>query len=594
MTNMSLFLPFIKKITALLALSAVSIFTSPPIKDAGKKDGDPPAKKQRLTPLSYPQGEFRNPLGIPIQLVANFGELRPNHYHMGLDIRTMQRENLPVYAAADGYVRRIKIEKGGFGNAIYIEHFNGYTTLYAHLNSFFPELAEYVKKVQYRTQSWEQEIDIDPELFPVKKGQFIALSGNTGASQGPHLHFEIRDTETGNNVNPLLFGFGIADRTPPSIYRLYYFDRRYSTYQSGPRAIPITGSGGHYSAPGIVSVKSPAVSFGIAAEDMITGMSAHVGIYRAEVWLDDVLQNGFTLNDFSYDETRFVNGSIDYKTRMSGGSFIQHISRLPGNQGSYFTGPNDGVIRLNDSAIHSARIVVKDAAGNTSVVSFNVRWQPAATDEMMFAANSIPMTPGKENSFETDDFKVYFSPNAFYDVMPFIHSSQPANDTRAVSALHHIADYRIPVHDSFTVQIKPTVVLSDNLKERIVMHLLSSRRTEVEKGIWVNGMVQAKFKYLGEAKLLLDTTPPRIALSGWVSGGSVRGRKSIAMAVNDNIGDVKSFNAYLDGQWLLFSRKGGAFIHTFDERTSAGTHQLKIVATDIAGNTAEKTFTFTR
>src|SRR6476660_4530559 len=151
----------------------------------------------------YPQGYFRSPLNIPMQLVANFGELRANHWHMGLDIRTQQKQNLPVYAAAEGYISRVKIEPGGFGRAIYINHPNGYTTLYAHLNNFFPALERYVKEKQYSTESWSIYLEIPPDLFPVKKGTFIAYSGTTGGSQAPHLHFEIRKTDVDVNLNPL-------------------------------------------------------------------------------------------------------------------------------------------------------------------------------------------------------------------------------------------------------------------------------------------------------------------------------------------------------------------------------------------------------
>src|SRR5215211_2665687 len=173
----------------------------------------------------YPQRYFRNPLNIPIQLVANFGEIRTNHWHMGLDIRTQQKVNLPVYAATDGYVARVSVEPGGFGQAIYINHPNGYTTVYGHLNSFFSALADYVKQKQYEQEHWAVNLILPANLFPVKKGDVIALSGSKGASEGPHVHFEIRDTKTENCLNPLLFGFPIADAVPPAVTRLAMYDR---------------------------------------------------------------------------------------------------------------------------------------------------------------------------------------------------------------------------------------------------------------------------------------------------------------------------------------------------------------------------------
>jgi len=158
---------------------------------------------------NYPQNYFRNPLNIPMQLAANFGAIRSNHFHMGLDLRTNSQENLSVLASADGYVSRIKVERYGFGNAVYITHPNGYTTVYAHLNTYFDALDAYVKERQYKDEKWEQDITFQPGQFPVTKGQLIALSGNTGGSAGPHLHFEIRDTKTEECLNPLLFGFAI-------------------------------------------------------------------------------------------------------------------------------------------------------------------------------------------------------------------------------------------------------------------------------------------------------------------------------------------------------------------------------------------------
>ena len=145
---------------------------------------------------NYPQHYFQWPVIAKHALAANFGELRPNHYHMGLDCKTDQKENVTVVAAADGYITKVKIEPYGFGRCIYINHPNGFTTLYAHLNDFYPALEKYITEQQYKLQSWKVFIDIPADLFTVKKGQFIAYSGNTGGSQGPHTHFEIRNTET--------------------------------------------------------------------------------------------------------------------------------------------------------------------------------------------------------------------------------------------------------------------------------------------------------------------------------------------------------------------------------------------------------------
>jgi hypothetical protein len=573
-----------KKIVILLLLSVTSLLSFAPVSIP-----DPPRSKE------YPKGYFRNPLGIPIQLAANFGELRTNHFHMGFDIRTNQRENLPVYAAAEGYISRIKIEHYGFGRAIYINHPNGYTTVYAHLNDFYPALHNYIKNKQYEDQQWEQEFEFEPSRFPVTKGQFIAFSGNTGGSQGPHLHFEIRDTETGNNLNPWLFGFGLSDRIPPYIYGLYYYDRRYSTYEVKPVRIPITGANGSYSsANNMVVLPSPEVSFGIFAEDKTTLSPFRFGIYEALLTVDSTERAAFRLDDISYNDTRYLNGSIDYKTRLSGGTYIQHLSRLPGNFSTIFSGAGDGSILLTDTLVHNAEIRVNDANGNSTLLKFKFRRDPSKMQEMMFAANSIPLLPAKSNQFKTDDLEADFSDKAFYDTVPFVHRSETSADTRTVSAIHYLHHYTVPVHDSFTVRIKPVIELSDSLRNKTVMLLKSNRKEEAVKGEWKGEWMEAKFRDLGTFRLVMDTIPPRVTLAGWKNGGSVRNRKSILLTATDNVSDLKKFTALLDGNWLMFSRKNDTFIHTFDERTSPGEHELKVIVEDMAGNITERIYSFIR
>ncbi len=546
-----------------------------------------------IDPKDYPKGYFRNPLAIPIQLSANFGELRTNHFHMGFDIRTAQRENLPVFAAAEGYISKVKIEPSGFGQAIYLTHPNGYTTLYAHLNSFYPALGEYIKNKQYESRQWEQEIDFEPNQFKVNKGEAIAYSGNTGASAGPHLHFEIRNTETENNLNPWLFNIGLSDNIPPSVYRLYFYDRRYSTYQATPTPIAIRGSNGNYTRDGVLVVPTPKISFGITAEDKYNISSFRYGIYSAELWWDDTLQCSFRLDNISYNETRYSNASIDYTKKLSGGAYIQHLSRLPGNASSIFTIlQNNGVITLTDTAIHNAKVYVRDAAGNTSVVTYKVRFDPAKVYDRAFAGNTITMSPGTESRLTEEEAEAVFSPKAFYDTVPFVYKAEETKDTKVVSKIHHLHNYKVPVHDFYTVRIKPAVLLTDEVKEKVVMQLVSNRKIVTMKGKWNNDWKEGSFRDLGSVRLLIDSAPPIITAS-WKNGANLSKASSITVFTKDNT-VVENFTAMLDGQWLLFSQKGNTFIHKFDERTTVGLHELTVTVEDIAGNKTEKTFTFTR
>ncbi len=328
---------------------------------------------QLFTVPKYPQGYFIYPVGASIGLAANFGELRPNHYHMGLDCRTDQKQNLPVYSAADGYVARVGIDATGFGRAIYINHPNGFTTLYGHLNDFFPELDKYVKAQQYKLETWKGSFDIPENLFPVKKGQFIANSGNTGGSQGPHVHFEIRDTKTDKVLNPLLFGFPIKDDVPPTILRLAVYDRCVSTYSQSPKLFGVKKLRDVYMPTSqLIIVNTEEISFGISANDKVSGSANPNGIFEAVIYEDDQALAGFQLNNISYDDTRYLNAHIDYKTRLGGGPFIEHLSRLPGYpaypEGIYKDGASDGVIKLTDDSLHRIKIVVKDAYQNVSVL----------------------------------------------------------------------------------------------------------------------------------------------------------------------------------------------------------------------------------
>ncbi|MBG9375339.1 M23 family metallopeptidase [Panacibacter sp. DH6] len=544
----------------------------------------------------YPQNYFRSPLGIPLDLSANFGDLRSNHFHMGLDIRTQARENLEVYAAAEGYVSRIKIEKWGYGKAIYITHPNGYTTLYAHLNAFYKPLQDFLVAKQYADEQWEQDVYLQPDQFPVTKGQFIALSGNTGGSAGPHLHFEIRDSKTENNINPELCGLNIPDNVRPAVNGLYWYDRRYSTYLAAPQPVALKATGAAYtSLQPVVQVGSPLISLGVKTLDRRNNSSFRFGIYQAELWMDDSLINAFQLNDFSYPASRYINACTDYTVYARTNSFIQHLAKLPGNDISIFSDAGaTGVIILHDTMIHKIKVALKDVHNNASYIEFNVQHSKKAAKNYTYPVNARPLMPGIADSITGKNVKAYFSKKTFYDVVPFQLSEAVSLQRNAVSPMVSLHNYTVPLHDSIVVKLKPVQMLSAAEKDRVVIQLISNRHKEVAKGEWKDGWMSVKFNRLGLVQMLLDTVPPLITPVGWGNGSKFSARQSIRLRCTDEYDEVESFTATLDGQWLLFAKKNDDFIYSVDDYFTTGKHTLKVVVTDKAGNVNTKEYTLVR
>lgn len=539
---------------------------------------------------NYPQNYFRNPLNIPMQLAANFGAVRTNHFHMGLDLRTNSQENLSVLAAAEGYISRVKVERYGFGNAVYITHPNGYTTVYAHLNKYYDKLDEYVKEKQYKDEKWEQDITFQAGQFPVTKGQLIALSGNTGGSAGPHLHFEIRDTKTEECLNPLLFGFAIPDSVAPIISGLYWYDRRFSTYEPGANGITVKKVGNTYTTD-VVKVNSPMISFGIKAVDK-TNQGFNLGIYKAELLMDGKLIYGFSIDKVSYDDTRYLNGCIDYTKFIRDKTAIQHLSVLPGMKLQNYSNANmSGIINLQDQDIHTIEIILKDVKGNTSRLTTEVQLNTAG-EKISQTAKTVLPNEGK--TITTENAEINLSKNAVYDAVNFNMYEKSDGDATVVSNAIVLNSPYIPVHDNYTLKIKPNRKLTREEKDKVVMYLNYESDTNVIKAKWNGDQAEGQFNRLGTVELILDNSLPSVS-PGWKEGAIVNS-SILRLKGNTKVGDIVEFRAELDGKWLRFARVKDDFIYTFDEKSpkGSGSHTLKVVTTNTAGNTNTQTFTFQR
>lgn len=544
----------------------------------------------------YPQQYFRNPLAIPLSLVANFGELRPNHWHMGLDIRTDSKENLPVYAAADGFIAHIGIRPQSFGRFIIIEHSNGMSTLYAHLNDFFPRLEDFVTQQQFEKRSWELELDFDKSKFPVAKGSFIAYSGNTGGSQGPHLHFEIFDTKTQIRFNPLLFGFDIADEETPSLVKLAMYDRGRSTYGQSPVFLPVKYTDSGYIIPKneMVRTGSRKLSFAINAYDRMHKGGSPDGIYEAKLYQDSAFVSGFTLDSVGYNETMRIESHIDHPYRYNGGAFLQHLSPLPGDQDLvYHTGAHHGLVELNDTMAHVIRIEISDVAGNKSTLRFQIRFDEGMAP-FIAKNNSEVFLPGKTNQFKRPDFEALFSNTAFYDTLTVAYLRGYGKQL-AFSPTHQLNTPAFPLHDEVQIRIRPDRAVPAELRRKLLILRSDSKGYSVRKPVWEGEWLTATFNDLGTYQAQLDTSAPYIPSLGKGDTIDLSPASRIILTPSDNFGQIRNFSAVLDGSWIRFTNdKSRSWVYIFDERCPYGVHELTVTAEDLVGNQTTRTWWFKR
>lgn len=550
----------------------------------------------------YPQAYFRNPLGMPMFYTANYGELRPNHWHMGLDLRTDQKENFPVFAAADGYIAHVGVRALSFGRFIIINHPNGYSTLYAHLNEFFPALEKKVKEKQAEKESWAVELDFARDELVVKKGDIIAKSGNSGGSQGPHLHFEILDTKTGRSINPSLFGFPIQDNIAPTIKQLALYDRNLSTYLQTPQfSKTIKTDSGYYLKPKKVTTRTRKLSFAIEAYDQVNGSSGKNGIYGATLYFDNIPLIQFLLNEMNYRESDYINAHIDRKVKNNGGPYLQHLSRLPGFKGQIYSDiEGNGIIELKDTLVHSVKIEVFDADENLSELFFDIQRTEKRLPSQVKEVSGKKLLPDMVNVIEEKEFEIFLPENCLYDTLPSVYIKHNIFSPGAISARYQFNDPQYPVHAPFTVRIGPTVSLSDSDKERIVLLREWQGQRSVRKVQWHpdknrGGWFSGSFSDFGIFQLFTDNLPPQLL-------PPVKEKDTmdfspltkILLRPIDNFG-IKSFRAELDGKWLMFTNdKARDFVYLFDEQCSFGIHQLKVRVEDLVGNVTEKNWWFKR
>lgn len=539
---------------------------------------------------NLPKDYFDDPLQIPMVLAGTFGELRSNHFHSGLDIKTQHRSGLPVLASAEGYVSRINISHYGYGKALYIQHPNGYTTVYGHLKNFSPEIEKYIKKQQYARETYEIEVFPSAEELKVQRGEIVASSGNTGGSGGPHLHFEIRDQQQ-RPMNPLMFGVEVKDTRAPLLKGLYAYPLGEGSHVNGSakrqkiQLIPLAD--GTYKTEMVDACGN--IGFGISTVDQQDEAPNQNGVYRIEAIAngDKLFQANF--EKFSFAETRHLNQLIDYGYYTENNSRIQKLYVEPSNPLSIYSDLyNQGYLNVRDSLSYDYTIKVTDFAGNECIVRVPIAGK-MTTDIDPKEKKTTPyfVSANEATHFEDKGIDVYIPKNSLYNDA-YLNAAFEAEKIQ----LHQDV---IPLDKNITIGFDVSKYKPED-REHLYIASIDKWGKPTYSNTFKDGeRVTTKTRNFGTYALVTDEEAPKITPVNFRDGQWISNNKELKVNISDDLSGIKRYRATVNGKFILmeYEYKQNLLTHDFSDGVVTETeNHLKIEVVDNVGNTTifESTF----
>lgn len=541
----------------------------------------------------YPRDAFRSPMDIPLVLAGTFGELRSNHFHSGIDIKTQQRRGLPVYAIGDGSVTRIKISHWGYGKVLYVAHPNGYTSVYAHLQKFSPEIEKYVKKVQYSKRSYEVEIFPDYGDVKVEKGTVIAYSGNSGSSSGPHLHFEIRSSISEKPTNPLLYGLEVRDATNPVVSQLFAYpltdDAQVNRSATKIQLNFKKQQDGSLLADKVYAVGT--IGFGINTYDRQDLAANQNGVFSIQQNVNGKVYSELDFETFSFSETRYINTLIDYDHFGKYHRRIIKCYRVPGNSLSiYKTLHNNGKIVVREGLVYHVEIVVKDLEGNLArlVIPVEGRREPLLNTREEEKTDHFVIAK-KPNNYDLGAAKVYFPPNTFYK--DFYIDLKKGADTITIH------NNRVAAHRNFTITFDVSKYPAETRKQLFIARLDKKLNPNYTSTYKRGETFTTRTRNLGTYTLVRDTIAPKIRPRNFKEKQWLNNYRYLSLRISDDLSGIDTYSATLNGEWILmeYEPKTKTITYNFDDIILDKQQcELKVVVTDNVGNSTTFTSSFFR
>lgn len=545
--------------------------------------------------------QYGEPLKLTPHLSANFGELRNNHFHSGIDFKTQQVINKPIYAIGDGYISRISVSPGGYGLALYINHpETNHTSVYGHLNNFAPAITEYVIQKQYELERFRVDLYLDPNEIPVRKGEQIALSGNTGSSGGPHLHFEIRDIDTQNPLDPLLFvAKEVVDTQSPDIRGIAIYPIDNEGLINGtttPLRLPISKD----KAGNLMPIHSNIIAwgkvgFGVSAYDKMNGQANIYGVKHVRLFVDDKLIFSSSINEYAFSDTRMLNSFIDFEYWRSNRSMFMKSFVEPGNTLPFYNMTlNKGYIYIAEERDYKIKYELEDNYSNVTVYNFIVKGKKQPVPNLPACKSYFPWK--FDNRYAQYDFTINILSGNLYKDFCYTHQSIPAEtNSEYYSNIHQVNHTPVPLHKYGKIWIK---LLNDTLQQKDKLGIVKIDKSNKQHfwigGNYKHGGIEVSITELGDKyAIAIDSVAPVIAPINphmWKQNGQIRVR------LTDDLSGVNYFRGTIDGEFILFKHdsKSSIYTYVFDQQRLKGlsVSTFHMVARDGAGNEKQYRYDF--
>ena len=514
------------------------------------------------------------PMDIPPLLSGTFGELRSGHFHAGVDIKTQGKEGQAVRSIWQGHVSRIKVSPYGYGHALYIDHPNGKTTVYAHLQRFEEDIQAYVRSLQYKKRSFAIDVYVPKGKLPIDSAAIIGRSGNSGSSGGPHLHFELRDSKSQHTLNPLTHGWAKSDGKKPVIrgVRWVELDNAFMSRVGGA----IRESELHL-VPDRIGIE-------VETYDQLDGASNKHGVHRIELLVDGKQAFSFTADELDFSEKRYINALTRYEDVACCKRRWVRTYVLPGNRLSNIRSVSSGRISGQLGQKKNVLIRVSDALGNKREFAFQIQVDRAARERWEMAR----IDRRKQHQMQIGEARAEVPQGALYCDVREQYRTEDA-PKGVIGPIYVFLSDSVPAHRPLTIDLTLEKIPKTLRQKAVIVHLGADGSISSVGGTVSGSRIQTKNRSFGRYGLAIDTLPPSLRPDGWKTNSSLAGKKGIALRGSDDLSGIEKWEARIDGKWHLaeYDPKKNRFFLPFEGRLPAGSHQLEFSLTDGCGNQSQ-------